>query len=178
VGGSCLPVGRYEGAFIALSASSGKFGRPQSLNRGLDDVPGKLYYILAGSEDRATQACDPSAEPVAIQRDGLGPVPGSFPSRWQPLSDKRKLDTSAGLRITHTKQRGANNSGPRPSLFGWDHRWSYTKHPDWAWRHAGRNLPTNFPEEPEKETAGLAQRTLRTLRRQEKKKQLSERDYL
>ena len=108
VGGSCLPVGRYEGAFIALSASSGKFGRPQSLNRGLDDVPGKLYYILAGSEDRATQACDPSAEPVAIRRYGLGPVPGPFPSRWQPLSDKRKLDTSAGLRITHTKQRGAS----------------------------------------------------------------------
>jgi len=92
-----------------LSASSGKFRRPQLLNRGLDDVPGKLYYILAGSEDRATQACDPNAEPVpmsiGIQRDGLGPVPSPFPSRWQPLSDKRKPDISAGLRIAHTKQR-------------------------------------------------------------------------
>ena len=87
------------------------------LNRGLDVVPGKLYYILAGSEDRATQACDllagPSAEPVpipmyigiGIQRDVLGPVPSPFPSRWQPLSDKRKPDISAGLRIAHTKQR-------------------------------------------------------------------------
>ena len=58
VGGSIriarAPVA-YEDAFIALSASSGKFRRPQLLNRGLDDVPGKLYYILAGSEDRATQ---------------------------------------------------------------------------------------------------------------------------
>jgi hypothetical protein len=83
------------------------------LNRGLDDVPGKPYYILAGSEDRATQACDPSADPIpipmyigiGIQRDGLGPVPSPSPSRWQPLSDKRKPDISAGLRIAHTKQR-------------------------------------------------------------------------
>jgi len=101
----------YDGAFIVLPASSGKFARPRSLNKGLDDAPGKTYYILAGSEDRATQACDPSAEPVpmdiGIQRDGFGPVPGSFPSRWQPLSDKRKPDTSAGLRITHTKERRA-----------------------------------------------------------------------
>jgi hypothetical protein len=112
VGGSIriarTPVA-YEDAFIALSASSGKFRRPQLLNRGLDDVPGKPYYILAGSEDRATQACDPSAEPVlmsiGIQRDGFGPVPSHFPSRWQPLSDKRKPDISAGLRIAHTKQR-------------------------------------------------------------------------
>jgi hypothetical protein len=112
VGGSIriarTPVA-YEDAFIALSASSGKFRRPQSLNRGLEDVPGKLYYILAGSEDRATQACDPSADPVPmsirIQRDGLGPVPSPLPSRWQPLSDKRKPDISAGLRIAHTKQR-------------------------------------------------------------------------
>jgi hypothetical protein len=116
VGGSIwiarTPVA-YEDAFIALSASSGKFRRPQLLNRGLDDVPGKPYYILAGSEDRATQACYPSAEPVpipmyigiGIQRDGFGPVPGPFPSRWQPLSDKRKPDISAGLRISHTKQR-------------------------------------------------------------------------
>ena len=108
VGGSIRiprgPVG-YEDAFNALSASSGKFARPQLLNRGLDDVLGKLYYILAGSEDRATQACDPSADPVVIRRDGLGPVPSPLPSRWQPLSDKRKPDTSAGLRIAHTKQR-------------------------------------------------------------------------
>jgi hypothetical protein len=108
VGGSiriALALVTYEDAFIALSASSGKFRRPQLLNRGLDDVPSKLYYILAGSEDRATQACDPSAEPVAIQRDGLGPVPSPFSSRWQPLSAKRKPDISAGLRIAHTKQR-------------------------------------------------------------------------
>jgi len=55
------------------------------------------------------QACDPSAEPVpmyiGIQRDGLGPVPSPLPSRWQPLSDKRKPDICAGLRIAHTKQR-------------------------------------------------------------------------
>jgi hypothetical protein len=91
-----------------LSASSGKFRRPQLLNR-VDDVPGKLYYTLAGSEDRATQACDPNADPVpmsiGIQRDGFGPVPSPLPSRWQPLSDKRKPDISAGLRIAHTKQR-------------------------------------------------------------------------
>ena len=108
VGGSIriprAPVA-YEDAFIALSASSGKFRRPPLLNRGLDDVPCKLYYILAGSEDRATQACDPGAEPAAIHRDGLGPVPGPLASRCQPLSDKRKPGISAGLRITHTKQR-------------------------------------------------------------------------
>jgi len=40
--------------------------------------------VLAGSEDRATQACDPSAEPVAIQRGRLGHDPGLFLSRWQP----------------------------------------------------------------------------------------------
>ena len=51
--------------------------------------PGDWYYLIAGSEDRAPQACDPSAEPVAIQPEGLGQVPGLFPSRWQPTSGKR-----------------------------------------------------------------------------------------
>jgi len=51
-------------------------------------------------------------------------------------------------------QRGSSprsrqdNTGRRPSLFGGDHRYAYTKPPGWAWRHAPRNLPTNFPEEP------------------------------
>ena len=30
------------------------------------------YYLLAGTEDRATQACDPSADAGAIQHNGLG----------------------------------------------------------------------------------------------------------
>ena len=51
--------------------------------------PGDWYYLLAGSEDRAPQACDPSAESVAIQRERLGQIPGLFPSRWQPASGKR-----------------------------------------------------------------------------------------
>ena len=34
---------------------------------------------------------------IGIQRDGLGPVPSPFPSRWPPLSDKRKPDVSGGL---------------------------------------------------------------------------------
>ena len=42
------------------------------------------YYVLAGAEDRATQACDPSAAPVATQREGPPSPPGLSPSRWQP----------------------------------------------------------------------------------------------
>ena len=34
----------------------------------------KCYYLFAGTEDRATQACDLSADAGAIQHNGLGAI--------------------------------------------------------------------------------------------------------
>ena len=61
-----------------------------------EELASLWYYVLASAEDRATQACDPSAALVAIQRERLGLDPGLFLSRWQPQGDKR-TSRSSGL---------------------------------------------------------------------------------
>ena len=49
------------------------------------------------------QACNPSAGPAAMQREGPGPVPGLFPSRWKPTCDKRGPDPG-GPALPHLRK--------------------------------------------------------------------------
>jgi len=80
-----------EGCVFRFGATSGASGIPRAFPEfRIAGRKGTEYHVIAGPEDRAPQACDSSAGPVAIQREGPG-NPGLFLSRWQPSCDKRPV---------------------------------------------------------------------------------------